>query len=133
MAGLLATGQCTRVKARRAASSAGELVDGGLVTGVKKLTRLPSGSRNSSDRLPHGIVVGSLTKSSTKPASLWCTPSTSSTRNSMMTVLLSAGRAAPGANNGTVRVLAIASVAEPVVSSAKFSFDQVAWVPVARS
>jgi amino acid efflux transporter len=39
------------------------------VTGVKKLTRLPSGSRNSSDRLPHGIVVGSVTKSSTKPAS----------------------------------------------------------------
>ena len=32
----------------------------------------------------------------------------------MMTVLLSAGRAAPGANSGTVRVLAIARVAEPV-------------------
>jgi hypothetical protein len=38
------------------------------VTGVKKLTRLPSGSRNRSERLPHGIVVGSLTKSSTNPA-----------------------------------------------------------------
>src|SRR6266704_2631604 len=34
----------------------------------------------------------------------------SSARNSMMTVLLSAGRAAPGANSGTVRVLAIARV-----------------------
>ena len=38
------------------------------VTGVKKLTRLPSGSRNRSERLPQGIVVGSLTKSSTNPA-----------------------------------------------------------------
>ena len=66
------------------------------VTGVKKLTRLPSGSRNSSDRLPQGIVVGSLTKSSTKPVRFWCTRSTSSTRNSMMTLRLSAGRAAPG-------------------------------------
>jgi len=33
------------------------------VTGVNRLTRLPSGSRNSSDRLPQGIVVGSLTNS----------------------------------------------------------------------
>ncbi len=41
---------------------------GTWVAGVKKLTRLPSGSRSSNDRLPHGIVVGSLTKSSTKPA-----------------------------------------------------------------
>ena len=38
------------------------------VTGVKKLTRLPSGSRSRSDRLPQGIVVGSVTKSSTKAA-----------------------------------------------------------------
>ena len=29
--------------------------------GVKKLTRLPSGSRKRSERLPQGIVVGSLT------------------------------------------------------------------------
>src|ERR1700722_10222036 len=29
------------------------------LTGVKKLTRFPSGSRNRSERLPHGIVVGS--------------------------------------------------------------------------
>ncbi len=41
------------------------------VTGVKKLTRLPSGSRNSRDRLPQGIVVGSLTKSVTKPVRFW--------------------------------------------------------------
>lgn len=40
------------------------------VTGVKKLTRLPSGARNSSDRLPQGIVVGSLTKSVTKPVTV---------------------------------------------------------------
>jgi len=44
-----------------------------------------------------------------------------------------AGRAAPGANSGTVRVLAIATVAELVVSSAKFSFGQAARTPVARS
>jgi hypothetical protein len=45
-----------------------------------------------------------------------------------------AGRpGAPGANSGTVRVLAIASVAKLVLSSAKFSFDRLAWMPVARS
>ena len=33
------------------------------LTGVNKLTRLPSGSWNIRERLPHGIVVGSLTKS----------------------------------------------------------------------
>ena len=36
---------------------------------AKKLTRLPSGSRNSSDRLPHGMVVGVLTKTSTTSCS----------------------------------------------------------------
>jgi hypothetical protein len=36
------------------------LIASGL-TGVKKLTRLPSGSRNSSERFPHGWVVGSWT------------------------------------------------------------------------
>lgn len=41
------------------------------VTGVKKLTRLPSGSRKSSDRLPQGIVVGPVTKSVTKPVRFW--------------------------------------------------------------
>lgn len=41
------------------------------VTGVKKLTRLPSGSRNNSDRLPQGIVVGLVTKSVTKPVRFW--------------------------------------------------------------
>jgi hypothetical protein len=30
------------------------------LTGVKKLTRLPSGSRSSSDRLPHGMVLSVL-------------------------------------------------------------------------
>jgi hypothetical protein len=88
------------------------------VTGVKKLTRLPSQSRNSSDRLPQGIVVGSLTNSVPRPARFWCTRSTSSTRNSMMTEWLSAGRAAPGANSGTVRVLPIARVARAVLIAA---------------
>ena len=35
------------------------------LTGVKKLIRLPSGSRNSRERLPHGMVLGSCTKSPT--------------------------------------------------------------------
>jgi hypothetical protein len=43
--------------------SASELSDDGRGKGVKKLTRLPSGSRNSSDRLPQGSVMGSPTKS----------------------------------------------------------------------
>ena len=48
------------------------------------------------------------------------------TMNSMMTLRLAAGSAAPGPNRGTVRVLAIASVAEAVLSSAKFSLPQLA-------
>jgi hypothetical protein len=48
-------------------------------------------------------------------------------------MLLSAGRAAPGANSGTVLVLAVARVAARVESSAKFSFDPLACNPVARS
>ena len=107
------TGQEPSVRQIRARAQRANFSMAAGVTGVKKLTRLPSGSRNSSDRLPQGIVVGSLTKSSTKPARFWCTPSTSSTRNSMITVRFSAGRAAPGANSGTVRVLAIARVARP--------------------
>jgi hypothetical protein len=51
----------------------------------------------------------------------------------MITVWLSAGRAAPGLNSGTVRVLPIARVARGVVISAKSSVDQVAGTPVARS
>jgi hypothetical protein len=31
------------------------------VTGVKRFTKLPSGSRKSSERLPHGMVVGACT------------------------------------------------------------------------
>jgi len=62
---------------------------------VKKLTRLPSGSRNNRDRLPHGIVVGSLTKSMDKLMDSCLirsySLSTSSTRNSMIAVWLSAG------------------------------------------
>ena len=51
----------------------------------------------------------------------------------MITVRLSAGRAAPGANSGTVRVLPIARVAWAVLSSAKSSPYQVARTPVAFS
>ena len=59
---------CTTVSATSAPTR--ELPTASGVTGVKKLTRLPSGSRNSSDRLPHGIVVGSLTKSAPTPVRL---------------------------------------------------------------
>jgi hypothetical protein len=65
------------------------------VTGVKKFTRLPSGSRKRMDRLPHGIVVGCCTHSLTIGWSRWYSLSTSSTLNSMMTVWLSAGRVEP--------------------------------------
>ena len=51
----------------------------------------------------------------------------------MMTLRLSAGCAAPGANSGTVRVLPIARVAWAVPISAKSSVDQAAATPVARS
>ena len=51
----------------------------------------------------------------------------------MITVWLSAGRAAPGANSGTVRVLPIARVAWAVLSSAKSSVYRVACTPVAFS
>jgi hypothetical protein len=46
---------------------------------------------------------------------------------------LSAGRAAPGANGGTVRVLPIARAAQAVLNSAKSSLDQLTCAPVARS
>jgi hypothetical protein len=52
------------------------------VTGVNRLTRLPSGSRNSSARLPHGIVVGSVTTSARRPRIRSYSASTSSTMNS---------------------------------------------------
>ncbi|GAA3120039.1 hypothetical protein GCM10020254_78920 [Streptomyces goshikiensis] len=112
---------------------AANLATAAEVTGVKKLTRLPSGSRRRSERLPQGIVVGAWTKSSTKALRFRWTRSTSSTRNSMMTLWLSAGRAAPGANRGTVRVPAMARAAEAVLSSAKSSVARFAATPVARS
>jgi hypothetical protein len=59
--------------------------------------------------------------------------STSSTRNSVITVRLSAARAEPGPNSGTVRELAIASVNGGKTSSAKTSADQVAVAPVTCS
>ena len=44
------------------------------MTGVKRLTRFPSGSRNSRERFPHGIVVGSVTNSATTGRSRWWFP-----------------------------------------------------------
>jgi hypothetical protein len=35
------------------------------LTGVKKLIKFPSGSRNSKERFPHGIVVGGWTNALT--------------------------------------------------------------------
>ena len=51
----------------------------------------------------------------------------------MITVWLLAGRAEPGANSGTVRVLPIASVPWAVLSSAKSSLYRVACTPVTFS
>src|SRR5581483_2178855 len=59
--------------------------------GVKKLIRLPSGSRNSRERFPQGMVVGSFTNSLMMFFSFSYSLSTSFTRNSMITVWLSAG------------------------------------------
>jgi hypothetical protein len=63
------------------------------VTGAKRLTRLPSGSRNNTERLPHGIVVGALTNSVVNCLNRSYSASTSSTRNSMIAVWSSAARA----------------------------------------
>ena len=51
----------------------------------------------------------------------------------MITVWLSAGRAEPGANSATVRVLPIASVPWAVRNSAKSSLPQTACTPVTFS
>ncbi len=44
---------------RRITSHLSNFLTASGLTGVKKLTKLPSGSRNKSERLPQGIVVGS--------------------------------------------------------------------------
>ena len=106
------------------------------VTGVKKLTRLPSGSRTSRERLPQGRVFGSATTSEVgiQAARRCQRASTSSTRNSMITLRLAPGAALPGANSGTVPVLPIARVAPAgVASSAKSGVAQVAGRAVAFS
>ncbi len=51
----------------------------------------------------------------------------------MITEWLSAARAAPGANTGTVRALPMASVPAAVLSSAKSSLATVAGRPVTCS
>jgi hypothetical protein len=51
----------------------------------------------------------------------------------MIALWLSAGRAEPGANSGTVRVLPIASVPWAVRSSAKSWLPQTAGTPVTFS
>jgi hypothetical protein len=89
------------------------------VTGVKKLRRLPSGSRNRIERLPHGMVVGSCTHWLTSGLSRSYSLSTSSTRNSMMTLRLSAGRAESSPNSCVVCVWPIARVHDRMTSSAK--------------
>ncbi len=79
------------------------------------------------------MVVGSLTRPVTWPARAWWSRSTSSTRNSTITLWLSAGREEPAANSATVRVWAMATVAPVVLISAKSSVDQAAGIPVAFS
>jgi hypothetical protein len=84
---------CQRPRNRSVAAS---------VTGVNRLTRFPSGSRNKIERLPHGIVVGSWIHSLTIGAKRAYSASTSSTRNSMMTLWLSAACAEPAPKSCTV-------------------------------
>lgn len=69
-------------------------------------------SRNSSDRLPQGMVVGSLTNSSTTSRRVRYSASTSSTRKSSMTEALARARATPRAEP-TVRAPRGRSVAAP--------------------
>jgi hypothetical protein len=99
-------------------------------TGMNRLTRLLSGSRNRMERFPHGIVVGSCTHSFTTSRSN--SLSTSSTRNSMMTVWLSAGHA-NFLNGQVVRVWPKAMVQEGRSISAKTGADQIARIPVTCS
>src|ERR1700730_4749676 len=82
------------------------------LTGVKKLIKLPSGSRKSKERFPHGMVVGSWTTSVIIVLSFRYSPSTSPTRNSMIAVWLSAGRAAPAPNMAMVLVLPMCDLAQ---------------------
>ena len=62
------------------------------VAGVKRLTRLPSGSRNRMERFPHGMRVGFCSHSPTMGWSRSYSVSTSSTTHSIMAVWLWAGR-----------------------------------------
>ena len=79
------------------------------------------------------MVVGSLTNSVGDCLIRSYSASTSSTRNSMMAVWLSAGRAEPAPNSATVRLLPSAKVPAGVFNSAKSGVDQWTSVPVTRS
>jgi hypothetical protein len=104
------------------------------VIGVKRLMRLPSGSRNSRDRLPHGIVVGSCTRSSSSsPFSRSNSASTSATWNSMITVRFAPGWAMSAPNAARVGVPATASVPALVRSSANWAAPHAADRPVTCS
>src|SRR5262249_47866260 len=66
-------------------------------TDANTLIKLPSGSRNSIDRLPQGCVFGSMTKSVTMPLRRTRSRSTSSTSKSRITERLAAAVVAPAA------------------------------------
>jgi hypothetical protein len=75
----LAATQWNRQKAVRCGSIA---ADQALMSGLKRLIGLPSGSRNSMERLPQGISFGCCNQSVTKMAIRSRSRSTSSTSNS---------------------------------------------------
>jgi hypothetical protein len=102
------------------------------VAGVKRLMRLPSGSRNKMERFPQGISVGSCTHSLTRGFSRSYSASTSSTANSMMAVWFCAGWAAL-LNSSAVLVWARARVDDGYRNSAKTGASQSAEIPVTLS
>ena len=108
------------------------LLTASSVTGVKRLTRLPSGSRNNMERFPQGMVVGSCTHSLTRLLSRSNSLSTSSTRNSMMTLWLSAGRAEL-LNSCAVWEWPNAIVQDGRCTSARTGAGQMAGTPVTVS
>ncbi len=114
------------VDRRGAAQTTANLARASSVTGVNRLTRLPSGSRNSSARLPQGIVVGAVTISPTCPRSRSYSASTSSTRNSIIALRFAPGSADPAPNSGTVLSLPIAKAPTGVGISAKSSLPHTA-------
>ncbi|UUZ82303.1 hypothetical protein LJK88_49280 [Paenibacillus sp. P26] len=81
---------------------AAETLDRFLGNRGEEVDKIAVGVAKQCRAVPHGIVVGSCTHSSTSGFKREYSASTSGTRNSMMTVWLSAARAEPAPNSCTV-------------------------------